>query len=80
GVLVRQVVEEIAPLRREVLVSCEEGALVPEELGSWIEAEPRYLHRALQNLLTNALRHADRRVRISYRVSLERCRVDVEDD
>ena len=37
-------------------------------------------HRALQNLLTNALRHADRRVRISYRVSLERCRVDVEDD
>ena len=30
------------PLRREVLVSCEEGALVPEELGSWIEAEPRY--------------------------------------
>ncbi|EPK8808260.1 ATP-binding protein [Pseudomonas aeruginosa] len=80
GVLVRQVVEEIAPLRREVLVSCEEGALVPEGLGSWIEAEPRYLHRALQNLLTNALRHADRRVRISYRVSLERCRVDVEDD
>ncbi|SDH90385.1 ATP-binding protein [Pseudomonas panipatensis] len=80
GALVEQVVAEIAPLRREVQVSCEAGALVPFDQGSWIEAEPRYLHRALQNLLSNALRYAESRVRVSYRVSLDRCQVDVEDD
>lgn len=80
GPLVEQVVAEIAPLRREVLVTCEAGPLVPFDQGSWIEAEPRYLHRALQNLLSNAIRYAEGRVRVSYRVSLERCQVDVEDD
>ncbi|MDF3867905.1 ATP-binding protein [Pseudomonas denitrificans (nom. rej.)] len=80
GALVEQVVSEIAPLRREITVTCEAGALVPFDQGSWIEAEPRYLHRALQNLLTNALRYAEGRVRVSYRVSVDRCQVDVEDD
>ncbi|SFC68038.1 two-component system, OmpR family, sensor histidine kinase RstB [Pseudomonas citronellolis] len=80
GELVRQVVAEIAPLRGEVQVTCEAGALVPFDQGSWIEAEPRYLHRALQNLLSNAIRYAETRVRVSYRVSLDRCQVDVEDD
>lgn len=80
GALIEQVVTEIAPLRREVLVTCEAGVLVPFDQGSWIEAEPRYLHRALQNLLSNAIRYAEGRVRVSYRVSLDRCQVDVEDD
>ena len=53
---------------------------MPFDQGSWIEAEPRYLHRALQNLLSNAIRYAETRVRVSYRVSLDRCQVDVEDD
>lgn len=78
--LVEQVVSEIAPLRREISVVIEPGPLVPFDQGSWVEAEPRYLHRALQNLLTNALRYAESRVRVSFRVSVERCQVDVEDD
>lgn len=78
--LVAQVVSEIAPLRREIAVSIEPGPLVPFDQGSWVEAEPRYLHRALQNLLTNALRYAEGRVRVSFRVSVDRCQVDVEDD
>ncbi|KAF1066006.1 MAG: Sensor protein RstB [Pseudomonas citronellolis] len=80
GALVEQVVAELAPLRGDVQVTCEAGALVPFDQGSWIEAEPRYLHRALQNLLSNALRYAEREVKVSYRVSLELCRIDVEDD
>lgn len=78
--LVAQVVSEIAPLRREITVSIEPGPLVPFDQGSWVEAEPRYLHRALQNLLTNALRYAESRVRVSFRLSVEQCQVDVEDD
>ncbi|MCP8464958.1 ATP-binding protein [Pseudomonas sp. ZM23] len=78
--LVTQVVSEIAPLRREITVSIEPGPLVPFDQGSWVEAEPRYLHRALQNLLTNALRYAESRVRVSFRLSVEQCQVDVEDD
>lgn len=78
--LVEQVVAEIAPLRREISVTVEPGPLVPFDQGSWVEAEPRYLHRALQNLLTNALRYAEGRVRVSFRVSVEQCQVDVEDD
>ncbi|WP_371226212.1 ATP-binding protein [Pseudomonas sp. QE6] len=78
--LVEQVVSEIAPLRREIAVSIVQGPLVPFDQGSWVEAEPRYLHRALQNLLTNALRYAEGRVRVSFRVSVDRCQVDVEDD
>lgn len=80
GVLVERVAAEVAPLRREVQITCESGVLVPYDQGSWIEAEPRYLQRALQNLIGNALRYADGRVRVSYRVSIDRCRVDVEDD
>lgn len=78
--LVEQVVAEIAPLRREISVTVEPGPLVPFDQGSWVEAEPRYLHRALQNLLSNALRYAESRVRVSFRVSVDRCQVDIEDD
>lgn len=40
-------VEEIVLLCCEVLVSCEEGVLVFEELGSWIEVELCYLYWVL---------------------------------
>lgn len=48
--------------------------------GAWVEAEPRYLHRALQNLVSNAMRHAASEVRVSYQLGQQRCRIDVEDD
>ncbi|MCU1715856.1 ATP-binding protein [Pseudomonas sp. 5P_3.1_Bac2] len=77
--LIEQVIGELAPLRASVQV--ELGASQdPADGSGWVEAELRYLHRAVQNLVSNALRHAEGRVRISYQVDGERCRLDVEDD
>jgi two-component system sensor histidine kinase RstB len=77
--LLDRVIAELAPLRAEVRVSrgvCQEL----EGAGAWVEAEPRYLHRALQNLVGNAMRHAESEVRLSYQIGQQRCRIDVEDD
>lgn len=78
--LIDQVIEELAPLRAGARV--ERAALVSVFGGDtcWVEAEPRYLHRALQNLVSNAMRYAEGRVLISCRVGHKRCRIDVEDD
>ncbi|BCG26120.1 ATP-binding protein [Pseudomonas tohonis] len=74
-----QVIAELAPLR--VAVRVERGqCLTASGEGAWVEAEPRYLHRALQNLVSNAMRHAEARVRLSYQIGHKRCRIDVEDD
>jgi two-component system sensor histidine kinase RstB len=53
---------------------------VGDDAQAWVEAEPRYLHRALQNLVSNAMRHAESQVRVGFQLSQERCRIDVEDD
>ena len=77
--LLEQVIAELAPLRADVRVEFAASQNAPD--GSvLVEAEPRYLHRAVQNLVSNALRHADSRVRLSYRIGRKRCRIDVEDD
>ncbi|GLK89390.1 ATP-binding protein [Pseudomonas turukhanskensis] len=78
--LLDQVIDELAPLRPGVRV--ERGPSIPavDGSGALVEAEWRYLHRALQNLVSNAMRHAESRVRLSYQVGLKRCRLDVEDD
>ncbi|UVE18971.1 ATP-binding protein [Pseudomonas sp. LS44] len=77
--LIDQVIAELAPLRAGVRV--ERGQMRPAVDGSVsVEAEPRYLHRALQNLVSNAMRHAETRVRISYRIGNRRCVLAVEDD
>ncbi|MEK1908227.1 MAG: ATP-binding protein [Pseudomonas sp.] len=78
--LIVQVISELAPLRAEVQVERGQSHEAPNGGGAWVEAEPRYLHRALQNLLSNAMRHADSRVRLSFHIGHQRCRVDVEDD
>ncbi|MDK2779553.1 MAG: HAMP domain-containing protein [Pseudomonadota bacterium] len=44
------------------------------------EVEPRYIHRAIQNLVGNAGRYATSRVRVSCAVGADTCRIDVEDD
>jgi two-component system sensor histidine kinase RstB len=79
GELLDQVIGELAPLRANIRVDRGRCRDAPES-GALVEAEPRYLHRALQNLVSNAMRHAESRVRLSYSIDLERCRVDVEDD
>lgn len=77
--LIDQVIGELAPLRATVRVERGPSRDAPDG-GALVEAEPRYLHRALQNLLSNAMRHAESRVRLSYRIGHKRCRIDVEDD
>ncbi|ANC02282.1 MULTISPECIES: ATP-binding protein [Pseudomonas] len=77
--LLDRVIDELAPLRADVRVTrgaCELG----EDQLAWVEAEPRYLHRALQNLVSNAMRHAESEVRLSFQLGQQRCRIEVEDD
>ncbi|WP_426416489.1 ATP-binding protein [Aestuariirhabdus sp. LZHN29] len=50
------------------------------ELMRKAEVERRYMHRAVQNLVGNACRYARSRVRVSYHLNAESCRIDVEDD
>ena len=78
--LIDQVVAELAPLRANVRVSRGQSVAVGGDAQAWVEAEPRYLHRALQNLVSNAMRHAESQVRVGFHLSQERCRIDVEDD
>ncbi|VXC30262.1 Two-component sensor histidine kinase [Pseudomonas sp. 8AS] len=78
--LLEQVIDELAPLRATVRVELAPSQVAPDDGATLVEAEPRYLHRALQNLVSNAMRHAESRVRLSYRIGHKRCRVDVEDD
>lgn len=77
--LLDQVIAELAPLRAGVKVERGPSLQAPGET-ALVEAEPRYLHRALQNLVTNAMRHAESRVRLSFQIGQQRCRLDVEDD
>ncbi|TRX72748.1 ATP-binding protein [Pseudomonas mangiferae] len=77
--LLDQVIAELAPLRPAVRLERVPGEAPQGEAGV-VEAAPRYLHRALQNLVSNALRYAESQVRLSYRIEEGRCRIDVDDD
>lgn len=74
--IVRQVVSEAHP----------GSGIVVEFDGSqsdWkqlVELEPRYVHRAIQNLVGNACRYAKSRVVVRCSIGEETCRVDVEDN
>jgi two-component system sensor histidine kinase RstB len=78
--LIDQVITELAPLRASVRVERGPSRDALDGGGASVEADLRYLHRALQNLVSNAMRHAESRVRVSYQVGQQRCRLDVEDD
>jgi two-component system sensor histidine kinase RstB len=78
--LIDQVIAELAPLRAHVRVERGERITAGDGETAWVEAEPRYLHRAVQNLVSNAMRHAESHVRISYRLDPQRCHLWVEDD
>ena len=80
GTLIDQVIDELAPLRPGVRVERGPSRDAQDGSGACVEAELRYLHRALQNLVSNAMRHAESRVRVSYQVGQQRCRLDIEDD
>jgi two-component system sensor histidine kinase RstB len=78
--LIDQVITELAPLRVGVRVERGTALDARDGGGALVEAEPRYLHRALQNLVSNAMRHAESRVRVGYQIGQQRCRLDIEDD
>ena len=78
--LLDQVIDELSPLRPQVSVTRGICLSSTHWDDAWVDAEPRYLHRALQNLVSNAMRHAQGQVLISYQVGQVRCRIDLEDD
>nr|WP_314567041.1 ATP-binding protein [uncultured Pseudomonas sp.] len=80
NVLLDQVIGELSPLRPQINVARGICLSSTHWDDAWVDAEPRYLHRALQNLVSNAMRHAQGHVLISYQVGQVRCRIDVEDD
>jgi len=73
--LVLQVVDEARPPAH---VEVEYGGSIGSQLEA--EIEFRYMHRAIQNLVGNACRYANSKVRASFSVGADTCRVDVADD
>ena len=78
--LLDKVAGELAPLRVGVHIERGPCQLAADSGDSCVLAEPRYLQRAVQNLVSNALRHAEAQVRLSFSIGPEQCRIDVEDD
>ncbi|WP_166269126.1 ATP-binding protein [Marinobacter caseinilyticus] len=76
--IIRQVVGEQRLIHTAVAIN----EVAADECEQWAQSdvEPRYLHRALQNLVGNAARYASGQVRVSYQLDELTCRVDVEDD
>lgn len=75
--MVDRVVAELAPLKPNIRL---EHRDLTYGAGYAVDAERRYLQRAVINLVSNALRHASTRVRVTTLVQSGRCRVMVEDD
>lgn len=76
--IVRQVVSEQQMTRPDHSIE----ANIDDESERWSlsDVEPRYLHRAVQNLVGNAARYAARRVKVHCQFDEDNCRIDVEDD
>ncbi|TFH87049.1 HAMP domain-containing protein [Billgrantia azerbaijanica] len=72
--MAERVVEALVPLHRQLRLHVVPGDEIE------VEAEPRYLQRALQNLVANACSHARREVRITLQAEPAAVRLDVEDD
>ncbi|MCG7601211.1 ATP-binding protein [Halomonas sp. McH1-25] len=69
-----RVVDTLAPLHPQISLAVEPGDDIE------VIAEPRYLQRALQNLVANACRHAESQVVIRLSQDARAVRLDVEDD
>src|SRR5690606_33897780 len=76
--VVEQVVKEQSTLKPNISIDTRfsQGS----ERWELSEVEPRYIHRALQNLVGNALRYANSRIQVVCCLESETCRIDVEDD
>ncbi|BES72517.1 hypothetical protein RE428_35350 [Marinobacter nanhaiticus D15-8W] len=76
--IVRQVVEEQQRLRPNMGFKAE--FVGDSESWGLSDIEPRYIHRALQNLVGNAGRYASGQIRVRCQFDEQTCRIDVEDD
>ncbi|WP_110686469.1 ATP-binding protein [Salinicola aestuarinus] len=69
-----RVVDTLSPLHPHLTLEVADGPELE------VEAEPRYLQRAVQNLVANACRHAERQVMLTVHREPRAVRIDVEDD
>lgn len=79
--LLERLCEELVPISGGINIEIDEAALAalaPED--RYVSASERYLHRVLQNLVTNALRYAASTVVLRYRSDGELAVLEVEDD
>jgi len=78
GAIVEQVVSEQGSVKPEMKIFSEykKGS----EVWKISEVEARYIHRSIQNLVGNATRYANGKVKVLCSFDSETCRVDVEDD
>jgi len=74
--IAEQVVEEARPPENVQVIYTGESS----EHSLLAEVEPRYIHRAVQNLVGNAARYASSKVKVTCSVGSDSCRIDVEDD
>ncbi|GAB3337166.1 ATP-binding protein [Chromohalobacter beijerinckii] len=72
--MAHRVVDTLAPLHAHLRLEVLEGE------GVDVEADPRYLQRALSNLVANACRHAEGHIHVSVTREARAVRLDVEDD
>jgi len=72
------VVEEQRQIREGINIECRIDKA--SERWALADMEPRYIHRAIQNLVGNAARYADSRVVVNCQLDENTCRIDVEDD
>lgn len=73
-----QVIEEQQSMRPDLSIDADIPGSARDN--AWAEVEPRYLHRAIQNLVGNATRYARGRVLVACQFDDETCRIDVQDD
>lgn len=70
----KQLAAELESIRGGIVIA------VSGARNATLEGDSRYLHRVLQNLVTNALRYAKTRVSVRVSLEAERVIVDVDDD
>lgn len=79
--LLERIQSELAPISADIAIEIDQDALAviaPEQALAF--GSERYIHRILQNLVTNALRYASSRVVLRYLADEERACIEVEDD
>ncbi|HEX5676599.1 MAG TPA: ATP-binding protein [Alcanivorax sp.] len=69
-----QLIGELEDIRGDILIDARGSRDLT------VEGDPRYLHRILQNLVTNALRYAKARVRMTVTEQDDNLILDVDDD